>query len=64
MASAEEALAAGENIQLGRKPKDDEEVPPSVQPFKSNETALGAVRAREVQVLGGTAWLWADESAS
>ena len=60
----EQALAAGENIQLGRKPKDDEEVPPNVQPFKSNETALGAVRAREVQVLGGTAWLWADESAS
>jgi len=60
----EQALAAGESIQLGRKPKDDEEVPPNVQPFKSNESALDAARAREVQVLGGTAWLWADEFAS
>jgi uncharacterized protein len=60
----EQAIAAGEIIRLGRKPKDDEEVPPSVQVFKSNEIALDAVRAREVHVLGGTAWLWADEFAS
>ncbi len=60
----EQAQAAGENIQLGRKPKDDEQVPPSVEPFKSNEAALAAVRARDVHVLGGTAWLWADELAT
>ncbi len=60
----EQALAAGETIRLGRKPKDDEEVPPNVQPFKSNDAALTAVRAREVHVLGGTAWLWADDAAS
>src|SRR5262249_28078075 len=39
----EQASAAGENIQLGRKPKDDEDVPPNVESFKSNETALAAV---------------------
>ena len=60
----EQAAAAGETIQLGRKPKDDEDVPPDVRPFKSNEAALAAVRAREVHVLGGTAWLWADEAAT
>jgi uncharacterized protein len=60
----EQATAAGETIQLGRKPKRDEEVPPDVWPFKDNEAALAAVRQREVHVLGGTAWLWADEVAT
>ncbi|MGB2713039.1 MAG: TM0106 family RecB-like putative nuclease [Vicinamibacterales bacterium] len=60
----EQAAAAGEIVQLGRKPKDDEDLPPDVRPFKSNEAALAAVRARDVHVLGGTAWLWADEAAT
>jgi hypothetical protein len=60
----EQAAAASEVVVLGRKPKDNEQVPPDVRPFKKNEAALDAVRSREVQVLGGTAWLWADEAAT
>lgn len=60
----EQADASGEPILLARKPKDDEEVPQDVRVFKKNETAIAAIRGGEVQVLGGTAWLWADEDAT
>ena len=59
----EQAAAAGERIRLGRKPNDDEEPPRTVMAFKSNTSALSAVEARLVHVLGGTAWLWADNDA-
>jgi predicted RecB family nuclease len=60
----EQAAAANEVVVLGRKPKDDEDVPPDVRPFKTNEVALAAVRSGEVLVLGGTGWLWADDAAA
>ena len=60
----DQARTAGEDIRLARKPKDGEEVPPDVAEFNKNGTALAAIRARDVHVLGGTAWLWADEDAT
>ena len=59
----EQAVAAGEVISLGRKRGDEDDVPPDVRSFKTNDAALSAIRSGEVQVLGGTAWLWADEAA-
>lgn len=60
----DQARAAGEEVRLARKPKDGEEVPPGITEFNKNPTALAAIRARDVHVLGGTAWLWADEDAT
>jgi uncharacterized protein len=60
----DQATEAGEVVLLGRKPKDDEDPPPGVVVFRDNDRALAAIRAGEVQVLGGTAWLWADEDAA
>ncbi|MBI2220392.1 MAG: DNA2/NAM7 family helicase, partial [Acidobacteria bacterium] len=60
----DQAKAAGEDVRLARKPKDGEELPPYVLEFNKNEVALAAIRDREVHVLGGTAWLWADEDAA
>jgi uncharacterized protein len=60
----EQVVAAGEVVTLGRKPGDEEEVPSDVRPFRTNDAALTAVRSGEVQVLGGTAWLWADDAAA
>jgi uncharacterized protein len=59
----DQAKAAGEDIHLARKAKDGEELPPHILEFDKNEVALDAVRNRKVDVLGGTAWLWADEDA-
>jgi len=59
----EQAAAAHESIRLARKAKDDEELPEGVRGFDTNADALEAVRAGEIDVLGGTAWLWADKDA-
>jgi predicted RecB family nuclease len=53
-----------QEIRLGRKIKDDEETPAHVAAFKKNDAALAALATGEVHVLGGTAWLWADEDAA
>jgi uncharacterized protein len=47
-------------IRLGQRCGEDEE-PTSAfaKPLRKNELALPAIRDGEVQVLGGTAWLWA-----
>jgi uncharacterized protein len=55
-----QASRAGETIRLGHKQASgDPEVPP-VNAFDKDEDALEALRAREVDVVGGTQWLWAD----
>lgn len=59
----EQANKAGEQLRLARKGKDGEESTPSLAIFKENGAALDAVRTCDVQVLGGTAWLWANEDA-
>jgi superfamily I DNA and/or RNA helicase len=60
----EQARQAGDVVRLGRKPQDGEELPPHVTAFKDSAAAFAAVRNREVHVLGGTAWLWADQDAA
>ena len=66
---------AGEVVQMGHKGgEDDMTAPPtadargadagrvpSVRAFDKNDEALSALHSGEVQVLGGTAWLWARE---
>jgi uncharacterized protein len=59
-----QADEAGETLRLGRKPKDDEDVPPFVRTFTRNEDALAAIRAGDVDAFGATAWLWAHEDAA
>ena len=54
-------------IALGHRCKgsDEEDVtPPHIREFGNNESALEALSAGEVQVLGGTSWLWAHEDAA
>ena len=62
-AVAVQAREAGETIRLSRKiGSDDEPADPSagaVREFTGNPEALAAITGREVDVLGGTAWLWA-----
>jgi superfamily I DNA and/or RNA helicase len=58
-----QTASAGEELKLARKPKEGEELSPTIKAFKDNAKALTAIRDREVHVLGGTAWLWADEDA-
>lgn len=41
--------------------KDDEDVDGSIRVFKKNETALEALISGDVNVLGGTSWMWARE---
>jgi uncharacterized protein len=60
----DQAVAAGEELKLGRKLKDGESTPEYIVPFKDNGKALSAVKSGQVHVLGGTAWLWADEDAN
>ena len=63
-AVAREAESAGVKVNLGHKvssSSSDDETDGEVTFFKDNGRALAALRAREVQVLGGTAWLWARE---
>lgn len=63
-AVAREAESAGVKVKLGHKvssSSSDDETDGEVTFFEDNGRALAALRAREVQVLGGTAWLWARE---
>lgn len=60
----DQATDAGQTLRLARKLKDGEDPPPDLTAFRDNAVALNAVRTHEVQVLGGTAWLWADENAA
>ncbi|MGE3274963.1 MAG: TM0106 family RecB-like putative nuclease [Vicinamibacterales bacterium] len=55
--------AAG--VRVGRKPSEsDEGEEAGVRHYRSNDDALAALASGEVNVFGGTAWLWADERAA
>jgi len=55
---AAQAAAAGETVRVGAKVGErDEEGPGPVRLFTDNEEALAAI-GPNVDVLGGTAWLW------
>lgn len=61
---AAQALEAKETVRIAAKGGDGDDEEDAFQTFKENNDALAAVRDREVDVLGGTAWLWADEDAA
>ncbi|MGH9202339.1 MAG: AAA family ATPase, partial [Vicinamibacterales bacterium] len=58
-AVADIAAATGQaNVRLGHK-DDEANEEGAIQEFDKNETALEALTSGEINVLGGTAWLWA-----
>jgi predicted RecB family nuclease len=58
------ATDAGLTVRLGRKVgKDDDLGSGPIAGFDENETAIAALSDGTVDVLGGTAWLWASEAA-
>ena len=59
----DQAAEAGETVRLAHKCDPDEDAPHDggVQEIKGNPEALQAIAGGEVDVLGGTAWLWARE---
>ena len=58
-----EAAKQGLALTCGAKVKEEEETPGAIREFTDNDAALGALRDGDVQVLGGTPWLWANEKA-
>jgi hypothetical protein len=54
------AREMGVTVRIAHK-TDDDEVPDGIHPLDSNEEAIAA--AASGVVVGGTAWLWADEDA-
>lgn len=56
-----QATQAGESVRIGAKTSQEDaaETAGNIQPFAENEDALSALSAGEIDVLGGTAWLWA-----
>jgi len=50
---------AEDQVRIGDK--DDEDVEGAIRVFKKNEAALEAMVSGEVNVLGGTSWMWARE---
>ncbi len=56
---------AGEPVRLGRKVSSDDDAAEGdasgIRGYGDNKEALAAIIDREVDVLGGTAWLWARE---
>ncbi len=64
-----QARATGEPVRVGRKggknDAADEAEDAAIRIYEENGEALTAITAREIDVLGGTAWLWArDEFAN
>ncbi len=59
---ARQSAAAGASVHLGHKCDDEtDSVPPHISTYGGNSPALGALTSGEIQVLGGTAWMWARE---
>ena len=58
------AEQAGVNVRIGQKPGSqagDEPTCAAARWFRTNGELLGALAAREVDVVGGTAWVWSRE---
>ena len=61
-----QAAALGGAVRLGHKGGEDdgpEGTEPAVRAYDSNGEAIAALAAGDVQVLGGTSWLWATPEA-
>jgi predicted RecB family nuclease len=64
-AVAKEAAATGTPVRLGHKvskKEDAEGMPAHIAAFTENEGARDALDSGDVNVLGGTAWLWSHET--
>ncbi len=59
-----QAVEAGEPVRLARKLSDGDEPGPGIAGIVSPGGAVAALRDGEVDVLGGTAWLWARADAA
>lgn len=58
-----QAAEGSVRVTLGRKCKDDEPGE-GIAGFGSNSKAIDALQAGDIDVLGGTAWLWASDEAT
>ncbi|HKW15020.1 MAG TPA: TM0106 family RecB-like putative nuclease, partial [Candidatus Krumholzibacteria bacterium] len=56
----EEAAAAKIDVCCGHKGSDSVVVPDGIEDYGQPRDAIAAMRSDEVNVLGGTAWLWAN----
>ena len=58
----EAATEAGVTVRIGQRPAQEEACTcPTARELRSNAEALEALRAGEVDVVGGTAWLWSRQ---
>jgi len=64
--TAEAAVECGITVRLGHRNGEDgaPENPSAIREFASNEDALEALENAEIDVLGGTSWLWARKDAT
>jgi len=61
----EAARAAGVTVRVGQKPETDgEPTCAAARTLESNQDLLAALRGGEVDVVGGTAWVWAREDCA
>ena len=60
VAQAGKAGGAG-GVRVGQKPKEVSGEPGPIAEFADNGPALSAIAGREVEVLGGTSWMWARD---
>jgi predicted RecB family nuclease len=58
-----QASGCGELVRIGQRVRNDDEDAQDehIVPFVANDTARAALTHGEIDVMGGTAWLWADE---
>jgi predicted RecB family nuclease len=62
-AAAAAAADLGLTVRIGQKiGEHDDDESGSIVTFRANQTAYAALQHREIDVLGGTAWLWSDEA--
>lgn len=59
-----QAAEGGVLVTLGRKCKDDDEPGEGIAGYGSNSKAIEALQSGDIDVLGGTAWLWASDEAT
>lgn len=62
--AAEAAREAGIELRLGHRNRDDAPADGPIRQFTKNEEALSALHGGEIDVLGGTSWLWARDDAA
>jgi uncharacterized protein len=57
------AVEKGVPVRIGQKANDDDDVSPDFTRYDSNGKVDAALASREIDVVGGTAWLWSREDA-